>query len=89
MSKALALFFSSSKAQPLCCQIDESTWVVVVFLFSCCFGGSFCFSFVSEGHILSNCSNLKLSNAFMGRSAKFPFKIFYSLVYFFVLHWDF
>lgn len=48
------------------------------FICSCfCF---FCFSFVSEGHILSNSSNLKWSDAFMGRSAKFPFKAKFSFL---------
>lgn len=82
------LFFKSTAAV----LSDKSTWVVfflfifIQLLLSC----FFFFSFVSDGHILSNVLAWSGAMLFMGRSQKFPFKVnFYGLVYFFALHWDF
>lgn len=73
-SKPMAFVSSLQRQEPLCCQIDEKARFAFLFVVALVLLlGFFYISFVSEGHILSNSSNLKWCDAFTGRSSKVPF----------------
>lgn len=79
-SKPMAFVSPLQRQQPLCCQIDEKALFSFLFVVALVLLLVFCLSFVSEGHIWSNSSTLKWSDAFMGRSAKFSF-LFYACLF--------
>lgn len=86
------LFLLFQRHKPLCCQRDEKALFApsfVVALVSLFVSLTYFLFFSSlplfaRGHVLSNSSCLKCSDAFRGRSAKFPFKVRFSFFYPFV-----
>lgn len=92
----MAFVSSLQRKHPPCCQIDTKGLLYFLFVIALVLLYILCFSFVSEGHILSNSSTLKWGDAFTGRS--FPCEeivplqswvSFFMPLLVFVLHGDF